>query len=69
MIPSVHIKSCKTAQKCFLLFKGPGPLKKIKSPGIDAKSWPIEWYHSHPLPCHFTVPLSLFGISALICHW
>jgi hypothetical protein len=29
MIRSEHMKSCLTAQICFLLFKGPGSFKKI----------------------------------------
>ncbi len=49
MIRSEHMKSCLTAQICFLLFKGPGSFKKNF---LIAEMWsnrrPIDRYHSHP---------------------
>ena len=43
MIRSEHMKSCLTAQMCFMHFKGPGPFKKnLKSAEMLTNSRPID---------------------------
>ena len=43
MIRSEHIKSCLAALIHFMLFKGPGPLKKIlKSAEMEMNERPID---------------------------
>jgi hypothetical protein len=43
MIRSEHMKSCLTAQIRFMLFKGPGPLKKfLKSAEMLTNERPID---------------------------
>ncbi len=63
MIQSGHMKSCLAAQKRFLLFKGPGSLKKNFLIGGNAED--KQAYRlipcTPPLPGHFTVPLMHFG--------
>ncbi len=61
MIRSEHMKSCLTAQIRFMLFKGPGPLKKIFKIGGN-----VDELKAHrlipitpPLFFHFTLPLKL----------
>ncbi len=59
MIQSVHMKSCLTAQKRFLMFKGPGSFKKIFKIGENVDE--LKAYRliplTHPLLFHFTLPL------------
>ncbi len=63
MIQSEHIKSCSTAQKRFLLFKGPGSFKKIFKIGGDVHE--LKAYRliplTPPLLFHFTLPLIGYG--------
>jgi hypothetical protein len=60
MIQSEHIKSCLTAQKRFLLFKGPGSFKKNFKIGGNVHE--LKAYRliplTPPLLFHFTLPLS-----------
>ncbi len=59
MIRSEHMKSCLTAQICFMLFKGPGSFKKDFKIGRN-----VDELKGHrlipltpPLFFHFTLPL------------
>ncbi len=57
MIRSEHKKSCLTAQIRFMLFKGPGPFKKIlKSAEDELKAYRLILL-TPPLFFHFTLPL------------
>ncbi len=59
MIRSEHMKSCLTAQICFMLFKGPGPFKKFFLIGGNVDE--LKAYRliplTPPLFFHFTLPL------------
>jgi hypothetical protein len=59
MIRSGHMKSCLTAQICFMLFKGPGSFKKIFKIGGNVDE--LKGYRliplTRPLFFHFTLPL------------
>jgi hypothetical protein len=59
MIQSEHMKSCSTAQKRFLLFKGPGSFKKMFKIGGNVDE--LKAYRliplTPPLLFHFTLPL------------
>jgi hypothetical protein len=61
MIRSEHMKSCLTAQIRFMLFKGPGPFKKIFK--FDGNVDELKAYRliplTPPLFFHFTLPLTL----------
>jgi len=60
MIRSVHMNSCLAAQIRFMLFKGPGPFKKIFKIGGNVDE--LKAYRliqlTHPLFFHFTLPLT-----------
>ncbi len=59
MIRSVHMNSCLSAQIRFMLFKGPGSLKKKFKIGGNVDE--LKAYRliqlTHPLFFHFTLPL------------
>ena len=59
MIRSEHMKSCLAAQIRFMLFKGPGPFKKIFKIGGNVDE--LKAYRliplTPPLFFHFTLPL------------
>jgi len=59
MIRSEHMKSCLTAQMCFMHFKGPGPFKKNFKIGGNVDE--LKAYRliplTPPLFFHFTLPL------------
>jgi hypothetical protein len=61
MIQSEHMKSCLTAQKRFLLFKGPGSLKKILFIGGNVDE--LKAYRLIPLT---PPPPSFFILQPLI---
>ncbi len=73
MIQSEHMKSCLTAQKRFLQFKGPGSFKKIFKIGGNVE----ELKASRLIPLtplllfHFTLPLNLYFHSSICskCHF
>jgi hypothetical protein len=68
MIQSEHMKSCLTAQKRFLQFKGPGSFKNVFKIGGNVEE--LKAYRliplTPPLLFHFTLPLRFPFFKTLI---